>query len=53
MVDSVPSGPIGKYYLFLNNLEFDAKQLWLDEKNHELLAIKTDKNWVKLSITHN
>ena len=43
----------GKYYLFLNNVELDAKQLWLAENNHNKLAKVADKNWEKLSKTHN
>jgi YHS domain-containing protein len=43
----------GKYYLYLNNVELDAKQLWLAEKNHSKLKAVADKNWNKLSKTHN
>lgn len=43
----------GKYYLFLNNLELDAKQLWLAENNHDKLKGMADTNWKKLSKTHN
>jgi len=43
----------GKYYLFLNNLELDAMELWLNENNHEGLKSTADKNWQKLSETHN
>ncbi|AUP77820.1 YHS domain-containing (seleno)protein [Flavivirga eckloniae] len=43
----------GKYYLFLNNVELDAKQLWLAENNHNKLESVADKNWEKLSKTHN
>lgn len=43
----------GKYYLYLNNLELDAKQLWLAENNHTTLERVADKNWEKLSKTHN
>ncbi len=43
----------GKYFLFLNNLELDAKQLWLNEKNHNKLVSAADGNWIKLSKTHN
>ncbi len=43
----------GKYYLFLNNVELDAKQLWLAENNHSKLKRVADKNWQKLSKTHN
>ncbi|WP_299114796.1 YHS domain-containing (seleno)protein [uncultured Winogradskyella sp.] len=43
----------GKYYLYLNNVELDAKQLWLAENNHSKLKRIADKNWEKLSKTHN
>ncbi|WP_040281085.1 YHS domain-containing (seleno)protein [Psychroserpens damuponensis] len=43
----------GKYYLYLNNVELDAKQLWLAENNHNKLKSAADKNWQKLSKTHN
>ncbi len=43
----------GKYYLFLNNVELDAKQLWLAENNHNKLVGAADTNWKKLSKTHN
>ncbi|GAA4274804.1 YHS domain-containing (seleno)protein [Aquimarina gracilis] len=43
----------GKYYLYLNNVELDAKQLWLAENNHDKLKNTADKNWSKLSKTHN
>ena len=43
----------GKYYLYLNNVELDAKQLWLAENNHNELTKVADKNWEKLSKTHN
>ena len=43
----------GKYYLYLNNVELDAKQLWLAENNHAKLKAVADKNWKKLSKTHN
>ncbi|NAS30351.1 YHS domain-containing protein [Flavobacteriaceae bacterium R38] len=37
----------GKYYLFLNDVEVDAKQLWVSEKESKL--VKTaDKNWKSL-----
>ncbi|MCD2260004.1 YHS domain-containing (seleno)protein [Psychroserpens luteolus] len=42
-----------KYYLFLNDVELDAKQLWLAEKNHGKLKSTADKNWSKLRKTHN
>lgn len=43
----------GKYYLYLNNVELDAKQLWLAENNHSKLKGVADKNWKNLSKTHN
>ncbi|WP_299431199.1 YHS domain-containing (seleno)protein [uncultured Maribacter sp.] len=43
----------GKYYLYLNNVELDAKQLWLAENNHSKLKGTADKNWKNLSKTHN
>lgn len=43
----------GTYYLYLNNVELDAKQLWLSENNHDKLKNAADKNWEKLSKTHN
>ncbi|MDH7447923.1 YHS domain-containing (seleno)protein [Aquimarina sp. 2201CG14-23] len=43
----------GKYFLYLYNLELDAQQLWLAEKNHDKLVSVANKNWVKLSKTHN
>ncbi len=43
----------GKYFLYLYNLELDAQQLWLAEKNHKKLVSIADKNWEKLSKTHN
>ena len=43
----------GAYFLFLNNLELDAKELWLNEKNHTGLVTTANKNWKKLSATHN
>lgn len=43
----------GKYYLFLNNVELDAKQLWLAENNHSKLKKTADANWQKLRKTHN
>lgn len=42
-----------KYYLFLENVELDAQQLWMAEDNHDGLKAKADENWKKLSITHN
>ncbi len=43
----------GKYYLFLNNVELDAKQLWLAENNHSKLKKQADANWSKLKSTYN
>lgn len=43
----------GKYYLFLNNVELDAQQLWMAENNHSKLKNVADKNWSKLSKTYN
>ena len=43
----------GKYYLYLNDVELDAKQLWLAENNHSKLKGVADNNWTKLSKTHN
>ena len=37
----------GKYYLFLNDVEVDAKQLWMAEKESKLLATAS-KNWRNL-----
>lgn len=43
----------GEYFLYLNNLELDAKQLWQNENDHAKLVKAADKNWEKLSKTHN
>lgn len=43
----------GKYFLFLNNVELDAKQLWLNENNHNKLVSTADTNWKNLKQTHN
>ena len=43
----------GKYFLYLYNLELDAQQLWLVEKNHAKLVSAANNNWKKLSKTHN
>ncbi|TSE08356.1 MULTISPECIES: YHS domain-containing (seleno)protein [Aquimarina] len=43
----------GKYFLYLYNLELDAQQLWLAEKDHNKLVSTANKNWEKLSKTHN
>ena len=37
----------GKYYLFLNDLEVDAKQLWISESESKLLKT-ANKNWKSL-----
>ncbi len=42
-----------KYYLFLNNVELDAKQLWLKEKNDQKLISTANNNWKKLKKTYN
>lgn len=42
-----------QYYLYLNNVELDAKQLWLAENNHNKLKSVADTNWEKLGKTHN
>lgn len=41
----------GKYYLFLNDLEVDAKQLWIGESDQAKLKGTADSNWEKLSKT--
>lgn len=38
----------GKYYLFLNDLEVDAKQLWISENESKLIRT-ANKNWQGLS----
>lgn len=43
----------GRYFLYLYNLELDAQQLWLTERNHEKLRGIAGTNWMKLSKTHN
>lgn len=43
----------GKYFLFLYNLELDAQQLWLAEKNEQALVKKANENWEKLKATYN
>lgn len=43
----------GKYYLFLNNNELDAQQLWNAENDHGKLKSIADKNWQKLGKTYN
>ena len=43
----------GRYYLFLNNVELDAQQLWMAEGDQGNLSKQADANWKKLSKTHN
>lgn len=43
----------GKYFLFLNNIELDAKELWLNENNHYGLEEKANDNWMKLKTSYN
>jgi len=43
----------GKYFLYLYNLELDAQQLWLNEKNHNKLVSTANNNWQKLKTTFN
>lgn len=43
----------GKYYLFLNDVEVDAKQLWITEKDQGKLKDVADSNWKKLRKTYN
>ena len=43
----------GTYFLYLYDLELDAQQLWLAEKDHNKLVSVANKNWEKLSKTHN
>jgi YHS domain-containing protein len=43
----------GKYFLYLNNLELDAKHLWLNENDHNKLVKIANTNWKKLRLTHN
>ena len=43
----------GTYYLFLYNVEVDAQQLWMNEKNHSKLVEAANKNWQKLKKTYN
>ncbi len=43
----------GKYFLFLNNVELDAKQLWLAENNHSKLTSTANQNWRALQLTYN
>lgn len=39
----------GKYYLFLNDVEVDAKQLWMAENDQLKLKSTADSNWKTLS----
>jgi hypothetical protein len=39
--------------LFLYNIEHDAQELWLAEKDHDKLKAKADLNWKSLSKTYN
>jgi YHS domain-containing protein len=43
----------GRYFLFLYDLNLDAQQLWLNEKDHNKLVAGANENWKKLSKTHN
>lgn len=43
----------GQYFLFLYNIEHDAQELWLAEKDHDKLKAKADLNWKSLSKTYN
>jgi len=43
----------GRYFLYLNNVELDAKELWMNENNHRGLKSTADKNWKKLSKSYN
>ena len=43
----------GKYYLYLYDLEVDAQELWLAEKDHKKLANIADGKWEKLKGTYN
>ncbi len=43
----------GAYFLYLNNVELDAKQLWLAEKDHGKLRKTADQNWKELRKTYN
>lgn len=42
----------GKYFLYLYNLELDAQQLWLNEKDHKKLVKVANENWKSLSMQH-
>lgn len=41
-----------KYFLFLNNVELDALQLW-NAENYNALVKKANENWSKLKLTYN
>lgn len=41
----------GTYYLFLNDVEVDAKQLWIAEADQSKLRKTANANWKKLSKT--
>lgn len=43
----------GKYFLYLYNLEVDAKQKWLAENNHNRLVNTANVNWQQLSRRYN
>lgn len=43
----------GKYFLFLENLELDAQQLWQDQEDKNALVQTANQNWKRLSTTHN
>ena len=43
----------GQYFMFLYNIELDAQQLWLAERNHEKLVKKANENWSKLKLSYN
>ncbi len=43
----------GAYFLYLNNVELDAKQLWLAENDHDKLKKVADQNWLELKKTYN
>lgn len=43
----------GKYYLYLYNVELDAQELWLAERDHKKLVSAANANWKKLSQTYN
>ncbi|PCE66615.1 YHS domain-containing (seleno)protein [Sediminicola luteus] len=43
----------GKYFLYLYNIELDAQELWLNEKNHQKLVNTANNNWKNLKATYN